>query len=52
MSICPKCGADKENYKEAMGVECGCVTSPQYITKVIKQLFRKDQITTPDKKCR
>ena len=45
--LCDKCGAHRKNYRETMGEDCGCeVDSPEYITKVVKQLFRKDELTT------
>jgi len=47
MGICKRCGADKESYLEAMGEPC-CQEpdSPQYITKVLRQLFRADELAT------
>jgi hypothetical protein len=47
--ICRRCGAHKKNYREMMHSDCGCeIDSPDYITKVLKQLFRRDELASPE----
>ena len=48
--LCPKCGADLDAWESAgaFGEPHSCVTGREYIVKVLRQLFRKDELTTPE----